>query len=163
VSNVGILLLLSSDRDCVDISSTICGVFLLFHNIVVVEQLYKKRWMTTWESHAGSGGDGEYYCGRRGRMWRNKKKEQLELSFKQVMGRNVPAGCWSWVNRSGGVVAWRQEKLEGVVEEEGRGKFLGEVWHGKGQLASMHSGWELLCLLSLEPWHFSTFILASIL
>ncbi len=60
VSNVGILLLLlllSSDRDCVDISA-ICGVFLLlFHNIVVVEQLYKKRWMmTTWESHAGSGG-----------------------------------------------------------------------------------------------------------
>jgi hypothetical protein len=59
VSNVGILLLLlllSSDRDCVDISA-ICGVFLLlFHHIVVVEQLYKKRWMTTWESHAGSGG-----------------------------------------------------------------------------------------------------------
>jgi hypothetical protein len=44
---------------------------------VVVEQLYKKkRWMTTWESHAGSGGDGEYYyCGRRGRMWRNNKNK----------------------------------------------------------------------------------------
>ncbi len=79
---------------------TICGVFLLFHNIVVVEQLYKKRWMTAWESHAGSGGgDGEYYCGRRGRiwMWRNKNKDnKFELSFKQVMGGgNVPAGCWS--------------------------------------------------------------------
>jgi hypothetical protein len=72
---VGIWLLLSSDCDCVDISA-ICDVFLLFHNIVVVEQLYKKRWMTTWESHAGSGGDGEYYyCGRRGRMWRNKNKD----------------------------------------------------------------------------------------
>lgn len=55
VSNVGILQLLSSDRECVDISA-ICGVFFLFHKIVVVEQLYKKRWMMTWESHAGSGG-----------------------------------------------------------------------------------------------------------
>ncbi len=95
VSNVGILLLLSSDLDCVDISA-ICGVFLLFHNIVVVEQLYKKRWMTTWESHAGSSGDGEYYCGKRGRMWEEQEqRQQFELSFKQVMGGNVPAECWS--------------------------------------------------------------------